>query len=120
MAHSIRLLTSAIEILETGDFSTYRQNREHLLECREGKYTFEEAVEMIAEYDTKLKEAANRYDLPKTPDYQKINRMLVELNKRGLELYPKLLFFSSSFFLFKRGSFWYIQIFFQYFTGHIP
>src|SRR5690625_136889 len=86
MAHSIRLLTSAIEILETGDFSTYRPNREHLLECREGKYTFEEAVEMIAEYDTKLKEAANRSDLPKTPDYQKINKMLVELNKRCLEL----------------------------------
>src|SRR5690606_37170348 len=28
--HSVRLLTSAIEILETGDFSTYRPNRQEL------------------------------------------------------------------------------------------
>lgn len=54
--HSVRLLTSAIEILETEDFSTYRPNRQLLLDIRNGKYTFDEIVEMIEYYDNELKQ----------------------------------------------------------------
>ncbi|MED1125159.1 DNA polymerase beta superfamily protein [Bacillus atrophaeus] len=82
--HSVRLLTSAIEILETGDYSTYRGNREMLLNCRNGRYTFTEAMEMIEEYDNQLKVAVEKSHLPKTPDYNKINQMLMEINRSGL------------------------------------
>lgn len=84
--HSIRLLTSAIEILETGDYSTYRPNRQLLLDCRNGIYTFEEALKMVEMYDHQLKVALEKSQLPKTPDYQKINQLLMDINKKGLSL----------------------------------
>ncbi|PTY93048.1 nucleotidyltransferase domain-containing protein [Heyndrickxia sporothermodurans] len=82
--HSVRLLTSAIEILETGDYSTYRSNRELLLDCRNGRYTFTEAMQMIEEYDEQLKVAVLKSALPATPDYKKINKLLMEINRAGL------------------------------------
>jgi predicted nucleotidyltransferase len=84
--HSIRLLTSAIEILETGDFCTYRPNRKLLLDCRNGKYTFEDALDMVESYGHQLKVALEKSDLPKTPDYHKVNQLLMEINQKGLEL----------------------------------
>lgn len=84
--HSVRLLTSAIEILETGDFCTFRPNRQLLLDCRNGKYTFDEAMEMIEMYENQLKVASEKSTLPKTPDYKKINELLIEINKKGLNL----------------------------------
>lgn len=84
--HSVRLLTSAIEILETGDFSTYRPNRQFLLDCRNGKYSFEEALEIVEYYDNKLKVAIEKSELPSKPNYKKINQLLIEINKEGLSL----------------------------------
>ena len=84
--HSIRLLTSAIEILETGDFSTYRPNRQLLLHCRNGKYTFDEALEMVEMFDHQLKVVLEKSTLPKTPDYRRINELLIEINRQGLGL----------------------------------
>lgn len=84
--HTIRLLTSAIEILETGDFSTYRTNRHLLLDCRNGKYNFEEALEMVEMYDNQLKGSLEKSSLPKTPDYRRINKLLIEINRQGLGL----------------------------------
>ncbi|MFS0560468.1 nucleotidyltransferase domain-containing protein [Terribacillus sp. 179-K 1B1 HS] len=82
--HSVRLLTSAIEILETGDFSTYRPNRNLLLDCRNGKYTFNEAVELVAALDIELKKAAERSTLPEKPDYHAINELLVSINTAAI------------------------------------
>lgn len=84
--NGIRLFTSGIEILETGDFSTFRPNRELLMSCRNGDYTFDEAIEMIEHYDNKLKEAYEKSELPSKPDYKKINSLLMEINKTGLKL----------------------------------
>lgn len=84
--HSVRLLTSAIEILETGDFSTYRPNNNFLIDCRNGRYSFNEALEMVEHYDNLLKEVSEKSELPKTPDYKRINSMLMEINQKGLNL----------------------------------
>lgn len=84
--HSIRLLTSAIEILETGDFSTFRHNRKELLSIRNGKYSFNEVVEMIEALDNELQVVLEKSKLPKSPDYKKINQLLIEINKEALEL----------------------------------
>jgi uncharacterized protein len=84
--HSVRLLTSAIEILETGDFSTYRPNRQFLLDCRNGKYSFEEALKIVEYYDNELKVAIEKSELPSKPNYKKINQLLIEINKEGLSL----------------------------------
>ncbi|MFC4402582.1 DNA polymerase beta superfamily protein [Gracilibacillus xinjiangensis] len=84
--HSIRLLTSAIEILETGDFSTFRPNRKLLLDCRNGKYTLAEAMEMVEWYNDQLKKAGETSSLPPTSDYEKVNQLLISINKEGLLL----------------------------------
>lgn len=79
--HTIRLLTSAIEILETGDFRTYRPNRKELLDCRLGKYTFSEAVKLIELYDNQLKEVNATSKLRDTPDEEAINHLLIEIHE---------------------------------------
>lgn len=84
--HSARLLTSAIEILTTRDFSTYRSNRQELLDIRNGEYDFNEIVAIIEYYDERLKIALEKSSLPKTPDYHKINKLLIEINSEGLAL----------------------------------
>lgn len=84
--HSIRLLTSAIEILKTGDFSTYRPNRKLLLDCRNGKFTFAEAIEMVETYAQQLQVAFEKSELPDAPDDHQINQLLIEMNKEGLSL----------------------------------
>ncbi|PAE16339.1 hypothetical protein CHH91_09520 [Virgibacillus sp. 7505] len=82
--HSVRLLTSAIEILETGDFSTFRPNRSFLLDCRKGAYTFSEAVELIELLDNDLKRAAEHSTLPEKPDYHAINQLLIRINSAAI------------------------------------
>ncbi|WP_366249667.1 nucleotidyltransferase domain-containing protein [Terribacillus aidingensis] len=82
--HSVRLLTSAIEILETGDFSTFRPNRSFLLDCRKGAYTFGEAVELIELLDSDLKRAAEHSTLPERPDYHAINQLLIRINSAAI------------------------------------
>lgn len=77
----VMLLDSAREILETGDYSTYRPIREFLLECRSGQYTEQEAYEIIEHYDSKLKVAADHTELPHSPDYIKINSILMTINE---------------------------------------
>lgn len=84
--HSIRLLSSAIEILETGDSHTYRPDRELLIKCRNGEYSLEEALELVEVYDARLKASLKTSPLPKTPDYQKINKLLIDINRQGLSL----------------------------------
>ncbi|MEV9652547.1 hypothetical protein [Bacillus aerius] len=84
--HSIRLLTSAIEILRTGDFSTFRPNREFLIECRSGKFSFEEALQLIENYDQELKDAVHVSSIPERPDYETVNKLLIELNEEALDL----------------------------------
>lgn len=83
--HSVRLLTSAIEILKTGNFSTYRTNREELLACRNGRDTLEQAVAYIQELDKELNELYKTSTaIPYKPDYDKINKWLIDLNKRAM------------------------------------
>lgn len=83
LMHTVRLLTSAIEILETGDFQTRRPNREQLLACRNGKYSLQEAFDMIEYYDQQLQQALFHTTLPDAPDETKINSLVIEINKKG-------------------------------------
>jgi uncharacterized protein len=84
-SHAVRLLTSAIEIMKVGTFSTYRPNREELLKCRNGYYTLEQAVIIVQDLDKELNEL---YEIstviPHKADYDKINNWLIDLNKRAM------------------------------------
>ncbi|ALA07754.1 hypothetical protein BC01_176 [Bacillus phage BC01] len=80
-----RLLISAIEILETGDYSTYRTERAFLLGCRNGEYTLKQALSIIAAHEARLQEAYEKSELPEKPDYDKINDLLVGINQDVLQ-----------------------------------
>lgn len=84
--HSVRLFASAIEILYTGDFHTFRPEREELVAIRNGKYTLEQILKIIEDLDKELEELYITSDkVPYSPDFNKINGWLIDLNKRALE-----------------------------------
>lgn len=85
-AHAVRILTSAIEILKTGDFTTYRPNRKFLIECKLGKYTIKQAYKLLGELENELKDTIENSKLPEIVDYNRINQMLIEINKKALDL----------------------------------
>ncbi len=82
--HSVRLLTSGIEILETGEFCTYSKHREHLLDIRNGNFGLDEILGVIDALDNKLERLYEVSDIPHKPDYDKINKWLIELNEKAL------------------------------------
>lgn len=82
--HCIRLLQSAIEIMETHDYSAFRPNRQELLAIRVGKYKFEEILDYIQELDDKVNELFETSTLPEKCDYNKINEWLIDINERAL------------------------------------
>ena len=82
--HAIRLLTSCIEILKTGDFSTFRPNRNELLNIRNGKFTLEQILIIIEDLDKELNELYEISKIPEKPDYDKINKWLIALNRKAL------------------------------------
>ncbi len=83
-SHTIRLLTSAIEILSTGNFSTYRTDRERLINIKNGNFTFDEVLEMIEHFDADLGAVAEKSYLPDKPDHEEINNLLIDINMEAL------------------------------------
>lgn len=84
--HSVRLLTSAIEILETGDFSTKRPNSEFLLECRSGHFSFNQASKVVEDLEKEMISAYELSKIPNEPNYKKINKLLIDINERFLSI----------------------------------
>lgn len=82
-SHLIRLMTMGIEILETGIVQVKRHDANHLLEIRDGKYTYEELSEMFLELDNILNLLYDSSSLQ-----SKINPQdVVDMNKLVWEAY---------------------------------
>ena len=86
--HLIRLFLMAFDILEDGKIITYRQkDHDFLMDIRNGKYLDEQEqptdnfMEIVAEYEDRLKESARRSILPDHPDYERINSFVAEVNE---------------------------------------
>lgn len=85
MMHLFRLLYTAEDIFEKGEFNVWcGDKREHLLAIRNGKYTYEELLEMC---DKKLDKLHTLYDnskLPQTANIKKLKSICLDfydLNK---------------------------------------
>lgn len=97
MMHLIRLYIMCLDILEKKVIKTYREE-EHdmLMEIRNGKYLDDnqqpipEFYEMVDDFEKKLDEAAKNTDLPEHPDMEKINKLVMDINRDHLmrEIYP--------------------------------
>lgn len=83
--HTVRLLTSVIEILETQNYCTYRPNREYLMDIRNGKYTLDELFEIIDDLEQKVESLYETSELQYSCDFNKINNWLIDFNRRALD-----------------------------------
>jgi len=87
--HLIRLYLMCIDILEKEEIITYRENdRDMLLEIRNGKYMREDGTydaaffDMVNEYEKRLNYARKNTSLPKNPDIKKIEEFMIDINMR--------------------------------------
>lgn len=80
--HLIRLLIMGTEILKGEGINTYRRkDREFLLDIRNGKYSYEEIFELVDKYEKEFKYASEYTELPSKPNFNKINELVMEINK---------------------------------------
>lgn len=86
-SHGVRLLSTAIEALETGTFSTYRPEKERnlILDVRNGIYSLEEVLDMIQELEVIMDTAYKKSPLPSKPNKKKINDLIIQMNYMFLE-----------------------------------
>lgn len=81
--HLVRLFEMGIEILTDRELHTLRPNSKELLAIRYGKYTLEEIKEYAVELNIKLEEAMLKSKIPDYPNYDKINRWVVDVTDRA-------------------------------------
>lgn len=89
--HLVRLLLMGSEILEGKGINTYREaDRDFLLEIRNGRYQEEDGsfhqdfFNMVDNLEKRLKYAADNSPLPSKPNFNKIEELVIEINRRRL------------------------------------
>ncbi|MGL4847333.1 MAG: DNA polymerase beta superfamily protein [Clostridium sp.] len=80
--HLIRLLLMGNEILSGKGINTYRENdREFLLNIRNGKYSYEEIFSFVDKFEEEFKYAYIHTELNEKEDTKRINELVMEINK---------------------------------------
>lgn len=89
MAHLIRLYCMCFDILEKGEIITYREDEHDLLmSIRNGEWLDENKqpipkfYKLVDSLEKRLQSDAENTKLPSKPDYDAINKMLMEINER--------------------------------------
>jgi len=77
--HTIRLLNTGIEFLDSGQVNVYRPDAEYLNDIRHGKISYEELINHATGLESILERAYKESDLPDKPDYDGINNLLIEM-----------------------------------------
>ena len=79
VAHCVRLLHMGLELAHGDGFNVVRTwDREMLLNIRNHKYEYEEIIDYVERTFTHMKELAEKCDLPKTVDKQKVNELILQ------------------------------------------
>jgi uncharacterized protein len=83
--HAARLGYQGLELLETGRLTLPmpEPQRSQTMSIRTGERAFEEAIAEIEEAERRLAEALERTSLPRDPDYERVNRFLVDAYRRA-------------------------------------
>lgn len=75
------------DILEKGEINTYRKNeKDFLIDIRNGKFLddnkqpVKEFYDMVSEFESKLNYLKEHSELPSNPDYDRINKFLMNAN----------------------------------------
>jgi len=79
VAHCVRLLHMGKELAEGKGFNVVRTwDRDMILDIRNHKYEYEEIIEYVEKVFAEMKELAEKCDLPKTVDIQKVNNLILQ------------------------------------------
>lgn len=79
VAHCVRLLHMGLELAKGEGFNVVRTwDRDMILDIRNHKYEYEEIIEYVEKVFAKMKELAEKCDLPKTVDKKKVNELLLQ------------------------------------------
>ena len=79
VAHCVRLLHMGLELAKGEGFNVVRTwDREMILDIRNHKYEYEEIIEYVEKVFAEMKELAEKCELPKTVDKQKVNELILE------------------------------------------
>lgn len=82
VAHCVRLLHMGLELAKGEGFNVVRTwDREMILDIRNHKYEYEEIIEYVEKIFTEMKELAEKCDLPKTVDLNKVNDLILQARK---------------------------------------
>lgn len=81
MMHTIRLLTMCEEIGSSGKLNVRREDRDYLLRIKKGEFQYDELVEIAEVKIAYIDELYEKSDLPKQPDIEELNKVLVEVRK---------------------------------------
>jgi predicted nucleotidyltransferase len=77
--HMVRLMRMAVEIMRGDGVIVKRPDRAELLAIRNGVVSFEELMELAADYDKQLEALYETSPLPRAPDSEKINALLLDI-----------------------------------------
>ena len=78
-SHLIRLMRTGLEILRDHTLKVKRDDAKELLEIRNGKWTYDELMEITADLQKEIDETAKKTTLRKSPDKKKIDQVLLSL-----------------------------------------
>lgn len=76
LSHCVRLILEGKELLETGKIVFPLKDKDLLLDIRNGKYKLEEIHELVEDKKNELENFEG--DLPAKPNFDKINKFLIE------------------------------------------
>ena len=85
MMHVFRLLLMAKEIATEGKINVYRKDRDFLLSIKDGKYEYDELVAKAEALKDELPPLFLKSNLPGAPDFESINRLLIEMRESYYE-----------------------------------
>jgi len=83
--HLIRLLRMGQEILRTGEVQVLREDREELLELRNGLWSYDKLIEEAEKAEKELAYLYDKSPLQKSPRDKEINKLLIELTEDFLK-----------------------------------
>jgi hypothetical protein len=80
--HTMRLLQMAKEIAVSGEIKVKRDDREYLLDIKNGKFEYDDLLEKAEKQQNELSVLFEKSKLPQVPDINRVNRLLFYIRSR--------------------------------------
>ncbi|MEM9299426.1 MAG: hypothetical protein AAGA64_13705 [Bacteroidota bacterium] len=81
MMHTIRLLNMCEEIGKSGILNVRRKDKDYLLRIKRGEFQYNELVQLAETKIDSINEAYENSSLPDQPNFNELNKVLVEIRK---------------------------------------